>query len=295
MATLRRLRREVPEPGDRRRLADRDRRPACAAPSTPAPTRSSSSRCSSRPWRSRVSAVGCGQSVVPRTMRASVERPAFSHRERQVLTYVSQGLTNAQIAERAVPLGEHDQEPPLVRFREVRRALAPRGGGALPRARTATTAACRAEPELIASTPSEATREHRNRANALPLAATEGTRVPFIRLDSADPELFAELMEAVERVARDSAFTLGPELERFERAFAAFCGTEHAVGVSSGTAALELALRGTRDRPRRRGDRPHLQLHRHRRGGQHRRRHAGHRRRRPGDGADHRRDRRARR
>ncbi len=79
--------------------------------------------------------------------------------------------------------------------------------------------------------------------NALPLAATEGTSVPFIRLDSADPELFAELMEVVERIARDSAFTLGPELERFEAAFAEFCGTEYAAGVSSGTAALEIALR----------------------------------------------------
>lgn len=47
-----------------------------------------------------VSAVESGQSVVPRSMRASVERPTFSHRERQVLAYVSQGLTNAQIAER---------------------------------------------------------------------------------------------------------------------------------------------------------------------------------------------------
>jgi dTDP-3-amino-3,4,6-trideoxy-alpha-D-glucose transaminase len=79
---------------------------------------------------------------------------------------------------------------------------------------------------------------------ALPLAATEGTRVPFIRLDSAFPDLFAELLEVVERVARDSAFTLGPELKSFERAFAIECGSEHAVGVSSGTAALELALRG---------------------------------------------------
>jgi dTDP-3-amino-3,4,6-trideoxy-alpha-D-glucose transaminase len=79
--------------------------------------------------------------------------------------------------------------------------------------------------------------------NALPLAATEGTKVPFIRLDSAEPELFAELMEVVERIARDSAFTLGPELERFEAAFASFCGSEHAAGVSSGTAALEIALR----------------------------------------------------
>jgi dTDP-3-amino-3,4,6-trideoxy-alpha-D-glucose transaminase len=79
---------------------------------------------------------------------------------------------------------------------------------------------------------------------ALPLAATEGKRVPFIRLDNAHPELFAELMETVERIASESAFTLGPELERFEEAFAEFCGTEHALGVSSGTAALELALRG---------------------------------------------------
>jgi len=78
---------------------------------------------------------------------------------------------------------------------------------------------------------------------ALPQAATQGTSVPFIRLDSADPRLFAELMETVERIARDSAFTLGPELERFEAAFAEFCGTERAAGVSSGTAALEIALR----------------------------------------------------
>jgi dTDP-3-amino-3,4,6-trideoxy-alpha-D-glucose transaminase len=79
---------------------------------------------------------------------------------------------------------------------------------------------------------------------ALPLAATDGKRVPFIRLDSAHPQLFAELMETVERIAGESAFTLGPELERFEDAFAEFCGTEHALGVASGTAALELALRG---------------------------------------------------
>jgi DNA-binding NarL/FixJ family response regulator len=46
-----------------------------------------------------VRAVASGQSVVPRELRASVERPAFSHRERQVLEYVSKGLTNAQIAE----------------------------------------------------------------------------------------------------------------------------------------------------------------------------------------------------
>jgi len=45
-------------------------------------------------------AVASGQSVVPRKLRASIERPAFSHRERQVLALVSKGLTNSEIAER---------------------------------------------------------------------------------------------------------------------------------------------------------------------------------------------------
>lgn len=78
---------------------------------------------------------------------------------------------------------------------------------------------------------------------ALPLAATEGRRVPFIKLDAAHPELMSELLEVVERVAHDAAFTLGPEVEDFERNFAFYCETDHAIGVSSGTMALELALR----------------------------------------------------
>jgi Predicted pyridoxal phosphate-dependent enzyme apparently involved in regulation of cell wall biogenesis len=78
----------------------------------------------------------------------------------------------------------------------------------------------------------------------IPAQATVGDRVPFIRLDSAYPDLFEELIEVVERVGREAAFTLGSEVEDFEAAFAAECGTEHAVGVSSGTAALALVLRG---------------------------------------------------
>jgi len=46
-----------------------------------------------------VRAVGSGQAVVPREVRASVQRPTLSHRERQVLTLVCEGLTNSQIAE----------------------------------------------------------------------------------------------------------------------------------------------------------------------------------------------------
>jgi dTDP-4-amino-4,6-dideoxygalactose transaminase len=67
--------------------------------------------------------------------------------------------------------------------------------------------------------------------------------VPFVRLDSADAELTAEVFAAIERISASAAFTLGDELETFEREFADWCETDHAIGVSSGTSALELSLR----------------------------------------------------
>jgi dTDP-3-amino-3,4,6-trideoxy-alpha-D-glucose transaminase len=74
--------------------------------------------------------------------------------------------------------------------------------------------------------------------------AEKSADVPFTRLDNGDPLLMAELLDVVARVAGDAAFTLGAEVECFEREFAAWSGAGHSVGVSSGTAALELALRG---------------------------------------------------
>jgi dTDP-3-amino-3,4,6-trideoxy-alpha-D-glucose transaminase len=67
--------------------------------------------------------------------------------------------------------------------------------------------------------------------------------IPLVLLDSGDPALFEELMAAVERVAAQAAFTLGDEVSAFEREFAAYCGAREAVGLSSGTDALVLALR----------------------------------------------------
>ena len=67
--------------------------------------------------------------------------------------------------------------------------------------------------------------------------------VPMTEMDHRDPALLAELLQAVERVARRGAFTGGEFVERFERSFAAWCGAPEAVGVSSGTEALTLTLR----------------------------------------------------
>jgi perosamine synthetase len=46
---------------------------------------------------------------------------------------------------------------------------------------------------------------------------------------------------AVAATLRDELITQGPQVERFERAFAAACGARHAVAFSSGTAALHAA------------------------------------------------------
>jgi dTDP-3-amino-3,4,6-trideoxy-alpha-D-glucose transaminase len=62
-------------------------------------------------------------------------------------------------------------------------------------------------------------------------------------MDWADPELFEELLAVVREVAERGAFTLGRHVEEFERDFARYCETPFAIGVSSGTEALVLALR----------------------------------------------------
>jgi dTDP-4-amino-4,6-dideoxygalactose transaminase len=74
-------------------------------------------------------------------------------------------------------------------------------------------------------------------------AHTQLPQIPLTKLDNADPELMEELLAVVERIARSAAFVGGKEVEAFEEEFAAYCGTKFAVGISSGTEALVLALR----------------------------------------------------
>jgi dTDP-4-amino-4,6-dideoxygalactose transaminase len=55
--------------------------------------------------------------------------------------------------------------------------------------------------------------------------------------------LAPELEEMLRRVLEKGSFILGDEVERFETEFAGYCEVSHAVGVASGTDALQLALR----------------------------------------------------
>lgn len=53
----------------------------------------------------------------------------------------------------------------------------------------------------------------------------------------------ARIDRAIARVLKSGRYILGPEVETFEREFAAYIGCRHAVGVGSGTDALVIALR----------------------------------------------------
>jgi dTDP-3-amino-3,4,6-trideoxy-alpha-D-glucose transaminase len=76
-----------------------------------------------------------------------------------------------------------------------------------------------------------------------PLAVTAATAVPFVRMDRDDPELLEELLAVVRTVAEQGAFIGGSHVEEFEADFAAYCEADEAIGISSGTEALVLALR----------------------------------------------------
>jgi dTDP-4-amino-4,6-dideoxygalactose transaminase len=67
--------------------------------------------------------------------------------------------------------------------------------------------------------------------------------IPFVNLAAHHRALKDDLLAAVERVLEHGQFILGPEVAELERRFAELCGVRHAVGVSSGTDALVLALR----------------------------------------------------
>jgi perosamine synthetase len=58
----------------------------------------------------------------------------------------------------------------------------------------------------------------------------------------SSPDLTDAEVAAVDRVLRTPHLSIGPRLQEFERAVAAFVGTRHAIGVNSGTSGLHLAV-----------------------------------------------------
>lgn len=61
-------------------------------------------------------------------------------------------------------------------------------------------------------------------------------------IDISKPSLGLEEIKAIEAVLKSGAISQGNKVSEFEEEFAAFIGIKHAVAVSSGTAALHVAL-----------------------------------------------------
>jgi len=68
-------------------------------------------------------------------------------------------------------------------------------------------------------------------------------RIPLVDLKQQHQTIWPEIEKALRQVIESSQFILGDAVARFEEHFAAYCGVPYAIGVDSGTSALELILR----------------------------------------------------
>lgn len=73
-------------------------------------------------------------------------------------------------------------------------------------------------------------------------AAWAAETIPFLDLKAQAATLRAEVARELMEVVDSTAFVLGPKVQAFEKAFAAYVGAKHCVGLNSGTSALHLAM-----------------------------------------------------
>jgi dTDP-4-amino-4,6-dideoxygalactose transaminase len=74
------------------------------------------------------------------------------------------------------------------------------------------------------------------------VSSVRATKIPFVDLARQHAQIRDEIDAALAQVIDDTAFILGPDVELFESEWADFCEADHAIGVASGTAAIELVL-----------------------------------------------------
>jgi dTDP-4-amino-4,6-dideoxygalactose transaminase len=69
------------------------------------------------------------------------------------------------------------------------------------------------------------------------------TDIPLVDLKAQYRTIRDEVRAAIDDVLESMQLTIGPNVRAFDQEYAAFCGAKHAIGVGSGTDALQLAIR----------------------------------------------------
>ncbi len=75
------------------------------------------------------------------------------------------------------------------------------------------------------------------------MKAAEAVRISLFQLEDWQAPNYPEVQARLSEVVQRGRFILGPEVEAFEREFAAYLGVPHVIGVANGTDAITIALR----------------------------------------------------
>ena len=67
--------------------------------------------------------------------------------------------------------------------------------------------------------------------------------IPLVDLKAQYATIRDDVRRAIDEVLESMQLTIGPNVRAFDQEWAAYCGTKHAIGVGSGTDALQLAIR----------------------------------------------------
>jgi dTDP-4-amino-4,6-dideoxygalactose transaminase len=67
--------------------------------------------------------------------------------------------------------------------------------------------------------------------------------IPLVDLKGQYATIRDEVRRAIDEVLESMQLTIGPNVRAFDKEWAEYCGTEHSIGVGSGTDALQLAIR----------------------------------------------------
>lgn len=73
--------------------------------------------------------------------------------------------------------------------------------------------------------------------------------IPLVDIVRQDKKIQPQIFQAIRKITKKGDFILGKEVELFEKEFAKYCDVKYAVGVSSGSDAITLALRAINIRP----------------------------------------------